>query len=47
MKTSYLAQDTLLQAGKYKIVRYICSGGLGCTYEGELVLLHKRIAKPM
>lgn len=39
-----LENNTLLQGGKYKIVRYISSGGFGCTYEGELVLLHKRIA---
>ena len=44
MKTSYLAQDTLLQAGKYKIVRFLSSGGFGCTYEGEHIMLHKRIA---
>ena len=39
-----LENNTLLQGGKYKIVRYISSGGFGCTYEGELVLLHKRVA---
>lgn len=39
-----LGNNTFLQGGKYKIVRFISSGGFGCTYEGELVLLHKRVA---
>ena len=39
-----LKNSTLLQGGRYKIVRYISSGGFGCTYEGELVLVHKRVA---
>ena len=39
-----LAPNTLLQSGKYKIVRFLSSGGFGCTYEGEHVMLHKRIA---
>ena len=29
----YLQNNTLLQGGKYKIVRFISSGGFGCTYE--------------
>lgn len=40
----YLTNGTLLQGGKYKIERYISSGGFGCTYEGVHVLLKKRIA---
>lgn len=40
----YLTDGTLLQGGKYKIERYISSGGFGCTYEGVHVLLKKRIA---
>ena len=34
----------LLQKGKYKIVRLIGSGGFGCTYEAEHVMLEKRMA---
>lgn len=40
----HLQQDTLLQGGKYKIVRFISAGGFGCTYEGLHVLLKKRVA---
>ena len=29
----YLRENTLLQGGKYRIVRYISHGGFGCTYE--------------
>lgn len=29
-----LSNNTLLQGGKYKIVRFISAGGFGCTYEG-------------
>lgn len=36
--------DTYLQGTKYLILRYISSGGFGCTYEGMHVLLKKRIA---
>lgn len=39
-----LSNGTRLQAGKYRIIRFISSGGFGCTYEAEHVLLHKRIA---
>ena len=39
-----LSVNTLLQGGKYKIVRFIKSGGFGCTYEAEHVMLEKRIA---
>lgn len=40
----HLSNNTLLQGGKYKIVRFISSGGFGCTYEAEHVMLHKRVA---
>jgi len=40
----YLPNGTLLQEGKYKIVRFISSGGFGITYEAEHVMLHKRVA---
>ncbi len=36
--------NTLLQGGKYKIVRFIGSGGFGCTYEAEHVVLEQRVA---
>lgn len=39
-----LHEGTLLQGGKYKIVRFISAGGFGCTYEGVHVLLKKRVA---
>ena len=40
----YLSNNTLLQGGKYKIVRHISSGGFGNTYEAELCMIHKRVA---
>lgn len=40
----FLPEKTLLQGGKYQIVRFISSGGFGCTYEAEHVMLHKRVA---
>lgn len=40
----HLQQETLLQGGKYKIVRFISAGGFGCTYEGLHVMLKKRVA---
>ncbi len=39
-----LRVNTLLQGGKYRIIRYINSGGFGCTYEAEPVMLQKRVA---
>lgn len=42
--TIYLREGTTLQAGKYKIFRFISSGGFGCTYEAEHVMLHKKVA---
>lgn len=39
-----LREESILQGGKYKIIRFISSGGFGCTYEAEHTMLHKRIA---
>ena len=39
-----LPSNTLLQRGKYRIIRFISSGGFGCTYEAEHVLLENRVA---
>ena len=39
-----LQQGTKLQGGKYCIERFISSGGFGCTYEAEHVMLRKRLA---
>lgn len=39
-----LAPNTLLQSGKYKIVRFLSSGGFGCTYEGVHTMLDTHIA---
>ncbi len=41
---SSLQAGTLLQGGKYRIVRFINSGGFGCTYEAEHVMLENRVA---
>lgn len=35
-KESHLPEGTLLQGGKYRIVRFIGSGGFGCTYQIDL-----------
>ncbi len=40
----YLPVGTLLQGGRYKIVRFIGSGGFGCTYEAEHVMLDMKVA---
>ena len=40
----HLKPNTLLQGGKYRIVRFISSGGFGCTYEAEHVMLDERVA---
>ena len=39
-----LKDGTLLQGGKYEIVRFIASGGFGCTYEAKHTLLDERVA---
>ena len=40
----HLLENTFLQNGKYRILRYIGSGGFGTTYEAEQVLLGERVA---
>ena len=40
----HLSENTFLQNGKYRILRYIGSGGFGTTYEAEQVLLGERVA---
>ena len=40
----YLEQGTSLQGGKYKIIRYISSGGFGATYEASHVIFRKNVA---
>ena len=40
----HLQNNTLLQGGKYKIERFIASGGFGCTYEAYHTLLDERVA---
>lgn len=39
----YLPNGTTLK-GTYKIVRFIASGGFGCTYEAQHIMLGKRVA---
>ena len=39
-----LNNGTLLQGGKYKIVRFIKNGGFGCTYEAEHTVFDERVA---
>lgn len=39
-----LKDQSTLQGGKYRIVRFISSGGFGCTYEAFHVMLDKRVA---
>ena len=41
---SHLREGTLLQGGRYRIVRFIGSGGFGCTYEAEHTVLGVRVA---
>ena len=40
----HLKNNALLQGGKYKIDRFIASGGFGCTYEAYHTLLDERVA---
>lgn len=39
-----LKPDTLLQGGKYRIIRTLGQGGFGITYEAEQVLLRRKVA---
>ena len=39
----YLKAGSFLQGGKYRIVRFISSGGFGCTYEAEHVKFQERV----
>ena len=39
-----LPDGTLLQGGKYRIVKFIGAGGFGCTYEAVFELLGVRVA---
>ena len=39
-----LKSGTLLQNGKYRIIRYVGQGGFGITYEAEQVLLRRKVA---
>lgn len=39
-----LKLDTLLQGGKYRIIRTLGQGGFGITYEAEQVLLRRKVA---
>ncbi len=39
-----LLAGTLLKTNSYKILRFISSGGFGCTYEAVHTLLNKRVA---
>lgn len=39
-----LKNDSLLSAGKYRIVRFISAGGFGCTYEAVHTLMNTCVA---
>ncbi len=39
-----LKPGSLLRGGTYKIVRFIASGGFGCTYEAQHTMLDNRVA---
>ncbi len=41
---THLAVGTTLQGGRYRIVRFIRSGGFGCTYEAEHTQFQSRVA---
>lgn len=42
--TMYLKANSQLQRGRYRIIRFISSGGFGCTYEAIFTPLNKRVA---
>lgn len=44
MSNPYLPVGTVLQGGRYRIIRFISSGGFGCTYEAVHVRLGKKLA---
>lgn len=44
MENLYLKPGTVLQGGKYRIVRFISSGGFGCTYEAVHTSFNSRVA---
>jgi len=41
--TTHLPDNTLLHNGKYRITRFISSGGFGCTYEGVHCMLRSKV----
>lgn len=41
---SYLGNNTMLQDGKYRIVRFLGAGGFGCTYEAIYEPKQQRVA---
>jgi len=43
-RPSCLPDGSLLQGGKYRIVRFLGAGGFGCTYEAVFELLGERVA---
>lgn len=44
MEEQHLKNGTKLQEGKYRIIRFINSGGFGCTYEAIHTLLDTHVA---
>lgn len=44
MDVDVLAPGTMLRGGSYRIIRFISSGGFGCTYEAEHVMFKERVA---
>ena len=42
--SQYLPAGSPLHGGMYRVIRFISSGGFGCTYEAEHVMLEKRVA---
>ncbi|MCF0195683.1 MAG: protein kinase [Bacteroidaceae bacterium] len=44
MELTNLPENSFLQGNKYRIIRFISSGGFGCTYLAEHTLLEQRVA---
>ena len=44
MDANVLVPGTMLRSGSYRIIRFISSGGFGCTYEAEHVMFRERVA---